>query len=105
MPQNGDRQVRVQDDLRRRGPDLDPADEGRFGGSDDPQVRHLDVGPERIGDQVDVMPEFGQRLDSVIFTEGGAAGFEERLRGEHQDPERATRGAAGGNGDGDLRLG
>ncbi len=50
-----------------------------------------DVGPERIGHEVDGMAELGQRLDAVVFAEWRAARLEERLRGQHQDAQRALR--------------
>ena len=34
------------------------------------------------------MPELEQRADAVVFAERGAPGFEERLRGNHQDVHR-----------------
>ena len=41
--------------------------------------------PERIGDEIDGVPQLEQRANAVVFAEGGAPGLEERLRRDHQD--------------------
>ncbi len=51
----------------------------------DPQIRQLDITTDRIGDQIDVMAEFAESFDAVVFAEGRAARLEERLGREHQD--------------------
>ena len=46
---------------------------------------HLDVTPERVGDEIHRVPQRRQRADAVKFGEGRAPGLEERLRRDHQD--------------------
>ena len=51
----------------------------------------VDVAADRIGDQIDAVPELDQRLDAVVFAERRAARLEERLGREHQDAKRSGR--------------
>ena len=41
--------------------------------------------PERIGNQVDGVPEIDECPDAVVFAERGAPGLEEGLRRDHED--------------------
>jgi hypothetical protein len=45
---------------------------------------HRHVATERIGDQIDLVPELGERTDPVEFAERSSAGLEERLGRNHQ---------------------
>ena len=49
------------------------------------QVGDVHVPSDGIGDQIDLVPQFGQSLEPVVFAERGAARLEERLGREHQD--------------------
>ena len=59
--------------------DADAAQERRPGAADDREARDAHVAAERVGDQVDAVAEFAERLDAVVLAEGGPARLEERL--------------------------
>ena len=54
------------------------------------QTSHLDVTSERVGHQIDRVPELDERADAVVFAERGAPGLEKRLRGDHEDVQAQT---------------
>src|SRR5690606_12856422 len=62
--------------------------ERRLERPDDAEIGQVDRPAERIGHQVDLVAVLDERLDPVVLAERGAARLEERLRGQHQDPER-----------------
>ena len=83
--QRRERQQRIERQLGERGTDLHLADERRPQRSEHAQARHHDVLPERIGDEIDLVPEIGERADAVELAERRAARLEERLGRDHQD--------------------
>jgi hypothetical protein len=87
-PQRGDQQQPVEQQLHDRWADADATHERQAGRADDPQVRQLDIRPDRIRDQVHLMPQINEGLDAVEFAEGRAPGLEKRLRRQHQDAKR-----------------
>lgn len=85
-------QKRVQQHLDGRRPDRHLADQRRPPGTDDAQVRQVDVAADRVGHQVDMVAILDEGLDTVEFAERRATRLEERLGREHQDPERCGGG-------------
>ena len=75
----------VQGDLGPGRADADVADQRRPQTADHREPGHLDVLPERIGDEIDGVTQRDERLDAVEFAERGAPRLEERLGRNHQD--------------------
>ena len=88
----GQREREVERNLGQRRTDADAPDERRPQAPEDAQPRQRDVAPERIGDEVDGVPEIEQGADAVVFAERGAPGLEERLRRNHEDFHRSEPG-------------
>jgi hypothetical protein len=84
-PGGRERQRDVQRHLGPGRPDLHAADERWADTAEDAQPRHLDVAAERIGHQIDGVPQRGQRADAVELRERRAPGLEERLGRDHED--------------------
>ncbi len=85
----------VQRNLGQRRPDADPTEERRAQAPEDAQPRQTDVAPERIGDEVDGVPEIDEGADAVVLAERGAPGLEKRLRRNHEDFHRSEPGIVG----------
>ena len=60
-------------------------DERRPQTAKDAQARHRHVAAERIGHEIDLVPELGERPDAMEFAERRSPGLEERLRRDHQN--------------------
>ncbi len=88
--QRRDRQRHVERHLGERRPDADIRDERRSQAAKDAQARHRHVVAERVGHQIDRVPEFDERADAVVFAERGAPGLEKRLRRDHEDVQAQT---------------
>ncbi len=71
--------------LANEGPIFTLADERRPERSEHAQARHHHVLAERVGDEIDLMPEIGEGADAVKLAEGRAARLEKRLGRDHQD--------------------
>ena len=84
-PQRGGGQGGVEGDLGPGRADADVLDQRRPQTPDHREPGHLDVTPERVGDQIDGVTERDERLDAVEFAERGAPRLEERLGRNHQD--------------------
>ena len=65
--------------------DLHAMQERRPQAAEHAQPRHRHVLAERIGDEIDLVPERGERPDAVKFAERRAARLEERLGRDHQN--------------------
>jgi hypothetical protein len=84
-PDRGQRQQRVERNLRERRPDLHVPYERRPQAAEDAQPRHRHGLAERIGHEVDLVAERGERADAMELAERRAARLEERLGRDHQD--------------------
>ena len=92
--QHGERQQRVERNLGQRGPHVHPAHKRRPQAAEDAQSGQGHVCAERVGDEIDLVPERRQRADTMKLAEGSAARLEKRLGRDHQDA----------HGSGDFRM-
>ena len=53
--------------------------------AEDSQAAHRHVCSKGVRDEIDLMPEIGQRANAMKLTEGRAARLEERLGRDHQN--------------------
>ena len=84
-PQNGERQERVERNLRERRPDLHRSHERRPQAAKHTESGHRHVGAERVRDEIDLMPELDEGADAVELAERRAARLEKRLGRNHQN--------------------
>src|SRR5688572_29387187 len=66
-PEDREEHQAIEHDLGERRSNPDAPDEWRPQASEDTQVRKLDVSPDGIGDEIDVMAELAERFDAVVF--------------------------------------
>ena len=51
---------------------------------DDAKMRQIDIAPERIGDEIDMVAELTECFDPMVFAERRTPRLEERLGRQHQ---------------------
>ena len=83
-PSRRQRHHRIERNLGERRPDLHTGDERRARAAEDAESGHRHIVAERVGDEVDVVTELGERADAVELAERCAAGLEKRLGRDHQ---------------------
>src|SRR3982750_2667175 len=81
----GQRQQRVERNLRQRRTDLDAAQQGRACAAKHTQARPRPRLSEWIRHEIDVMAERRERANAMELAERRAARLEERLRRDHQN--------------------
>src|SRR5687768_11462413 len=79
---------RIEHRFGHRRTDTDFTDKRWPEASKDSQIGQRDIPANRIGHEIDVMPQLAEGLDPVVLAERGAAGLEKWLRREHQDAKR-----------------
>ena len=82
---DAEREQRVERNLRQRRTHFHAPQERRPQAPEHAQSRQRDVLSKRIRDQIDLVPERGQRPEAMKLAEGSAARLEERLGRDHQD--------------------
>ena len=91
----GGGQQQVEDDLDERRSNRHPIHERQFRAAVNPQIRQIDILPDRVGHQIDVVAKLDEHLNPVVLAEGGAPRLEERLWSEHQDAWRGAHNRLG----------
>ncbi len=83
----GEREQRVEHDLRARRTDPHAAKKRRLEAPKQSQPGHRHGLPERIRHEIHLVTELGERADTVELAERGAARLEERLGRDHQNAQ------------------